>query len=133
MKIGYCGDVCSECPRYIATQNNNLHAFEKTAILWHKLGLRDSIVSPADLKCNGCSKELDCAHKINNCVHLNGKNNCGECDLFPCDTISEVFSKTEKFKKICKRKCSEEEFYQLQKAFLDKRKILTGINDKNSI
>jgi hypothetical protein len=131
MKIGICGDVCSECPRYIATQNNDTEALEKVAELWHRLKLRDKIVSPDELRCTGCSSELDCAFRINTCKYLNGRNNCGECDFFPCEKIEEAFKKTENFAMFCKRKCTDLEYSQLENAFLNKRKVLTKINDDN--
>jgi Protein of unknown function (DUF3795) len=130
LKIGICGNVCSECNRYIATRNNDITELEKAAELWFRLGFRDKIVAPEELKCEGCSKEIDCAYKINNCEHLAGKNNCGECDIYPCDRLNSIFEKTDKFARICRKKCSDSEYLQLEKAFFNKRTILNDINKK---
>ena len=129
LKISICGDVCSECPRFIATETNDTAELEKIAELWYRLGFRDSILSSEDLKCTGCSKDKVCSYNINNCKHLNGKNNCGECDSFPCDKITIVFQKTDKTNEICKDKCSASEYKELSRAFLMKRQILTEINE----
>jgi hypothetical protein len=130
LKLGICGDICSECPRYIATRNNDMVELEKVAELWFRMGFRNSIVSPEELICNGCSKELDCAHKINNCEHLAGKTNCGECDIYPCKRLNVIFEKTDKFAWICRKKCSDSEYLQLEKAFFNKRKILNEANKR---
>ncbi|HOT15937.1 MAG TPA: hypothetical protein PK252_14360 [Bacteroidales bacterium] len=49
--ISYCGYVCSEYPRYIATQNNDVHELENLARLWFRLGLRDRVVSAQEMRC----------------------------------------------------------------------------------
>jgi hypothetical protein len=129
IKIGICGDVCSECPRYIATQNNDTIELGKIVELWYRLGFRNIIVSAEELKCTGCSSDNACAYQINNCNHLSGKHNCGECDLFPCEKINAAFQKTEELKDICREKCTDLEYLKLGKAFLNKKQILTEIND----
>ena len=131
LKVTICGDVCTECPRYIATQENDTTSLEKIAELWYKLGLRDKILPADELKCFGCTKDKFCTHQLNKCVHLTNKNNCGECDIFPCDKINTVFSKTEDFAKTCKQICTAEEFQSLEKAFLLKKKILVQIHNNN--
>jgi hypothetical protein len=45
-RIGFCGDVYSECPRFIATQHNSNEELETVAELWFRLGYRDRIVNP---------------------------------------------------------------------------------------
>jgi hypothetical protein len=129
LKISICGDICSECPRFIATQSNDISALEKVAELWFRLGLREKILEPEELKCGGCSKSKPCAYDLNTCEHLIGKQNCGECDIFPCDKINFAFQKTTLLEPICKEKCSKEEYKVLTRAFLMKRQILTEINN----
>jgi len=107
-----------------------LSELEKVAELWYRMGFRDKIVSPEELKCTGCSKDLDCTYKVNNCEHLAGKNNCGECEIFPCDRMNLIFDKTDAFALICRKKCTESEYLQLENAFFNKRKILNEINDR---
>ena len=128
--ISFCGDVCSECPRYKATQRNDIEKLEALSNLWFRLGFRDKLVDVEDIKCNGCNKNKDCSHNINNCEHLIGKNNCGECNYFPCTKIERVFQKTELIDEICREKCTNFEYNELAKAFLIKRQVLTSINIK---
>lgn len=130
MIISICGDVCSECPRYIATKANDLLELGEIAGLWYRLGFRDKILNPEDLKCSGCSKDKPCSYNINKCEHLEDINNCGECDNFPCDKLELVFQKTDTTNETCKIKCSGNEYNRLSRAFLMKRQILTGINEK---
>jgi hypothetical protein len=126
--IGICGDVCSECPRYIGTRENDIPSLGKFAELWYKLGFRVRVVDPEELKCSGCNKEMPCSNGINNCPHLTEKANCGECDDFPCDKINAVFHKTDSLRETCKERCSASEYQQLSKAFLMKKEVLTQIN-----
>ena len=130
LKISICGDVCSDCPRYIATGKNDIAELEKIAELWYRLGFRDKILRPEDLKCTGCHKDKFCNHNLNQCEHLGHKNNCGECDCFPCDKINSVFKKTDNTSMECKNKCSNSEYHTLYNAFFVKREMLTEINKK---
>jgi hypothetical protein len=129
-KISFCGDVCTECPRYVATMANDTDALKKFAELWYRLGFRNEVVSPEDLKCTGCNRTMACSNGINNCEHLYGIDNCGECDHFPCDKIKAVFRKTEAAYANCRKVCSKEEFVMLKKAFMMKEQILTRIHKK---
>ena len=126
--ISFCGDLCSECPRYLATNEGNSKELEYLAELWYRLGFRDHLVSAEEMKCHGCSREKDCSHKINRCTELTNKNNCGECRNFPCRTMKQVFEKAEKVKEICREKYSETEYKILSRAFLLKKEILTKIH-----
>ncbi len=126
--ISYCGDICSLCPRYIATQKESDNELEAVAELWYKLGFRDTILSNEEIRCNGCNKGKICHYSISSCEHLNGKKNCGECNKFPCDKISVVFRKTEQYAINCRNKCTEKIYEQLHHAFFMKEEILTAIN-----
>ncbi len=130
-KISFCGDVCTECPRYVATIANDINALKSFAELWFKLGFRPKVVDPEEIKCLGCSKDMVCSNGINDCEHLETIMNCGECDSFPCAKINAVFEKTDNVIKTCKDKCAESEYNVLCKAFFMKRQILTEINLKH--
>ena len=69
-KVSFCGDVCSECPRYVATIANDDNALKSFAELWFKLGFRPKVIDPEEIKCLGCTKEMACSNGINNCEHL---------------------------------------------------------------
>ncbi|HPO50669.1 MAG TPA: DUF3795 domain-containing protein [Spirochaetota bacterium] len=133
LKISICGDLCSECPRYKATIKNDVSELEKISELWFRLGFRDKKLPYEDLKCFGCSKEKSCSYDLNICKFIKDKDNCGECDFFPCSKIEEVFEKTEEIKSLCKKKCSEIEFNEMNEAFFRKKEILTKINCQKSL
>jgi hypothetical protein len=126
--ISICGDICSECPRYIATLSEDMASLEYLAALWHRLGFRDRVLPPEEMKCTGCNKKKDCNHGINTCEHLGIKNNCGECDHFPCDKIKIVFEKTRETERLCKTKCTPGEYTEFDHAFFMKQQILGKIN-----
>jgi hypothetical protein len=132
-KISFCGDNCSECPRYIATVTNDTKALTDLAELWFRLGFRPNVVNPEEIRCNGCNRNMPCSNGINDCRHLDNINNCGECDYFPCGKIDAVFQKTDKINETCMVKCTESEYQILQRAFLMKRQILTEINKNHRI
>jgi len=129
-EISICGDVCSECPRYKATMADDISALERVAELWHRTGLRDRVVSPDEIKCTGCTKQKPCVHGVNNCEHLGVKENCGECDFFPCEKIEMVFKKTDDFNRSCQGKCTPIEYEELYSSFLIKEQVLNEINRK---
>src|SRR5512145_1246805 len=130
MKISVCGDVCDECPRYKATLTNDTARLEQLAELWFRLGFRDKILPPEELKCSGCHKEKACSHQLIGCEHLKGISNCGECTHFPCEKISVVFRKTADTDLLCRRKCSPDEYNEVVKAFFIKEQLLTDIHEK---
>jgi hypothetical protein len=128
--IASCGDLCPECPRYIATMSNDNEQLAYVANLWFRVGFRDRIVSTDEIQCTGCSKTKACSNNINSCIHLQGIDTCGECQKYPCQKIENVFSKSESFDSVCLERCTSEEYRQLQKAFFHKRQILQDIRRK---
>jgi len=47
--MGYCGNVCDYCPRYIASQSGDKDKLTKVAILWHKAGALPKILPPEEI------------------------------------------------------------------------------------
>lgn len=133
MFISICGDICSECPRYKATMINDQEALMRVAETWFRLGFRDKIVSMEEIKCLGCNKQKPCAYGLNNCQHLEDKNNCGECNLFPCPKLEVVFKKTALVEKTVKSLSIQAEYLHLKKVFFSKKEILTGINQQKKL
>ncbi|HPB05975.1 MAG TPA: DUF3795 domain-containing protein, partial [Prolixibacteraceae bacterium] len=117
-------------PRYIATINNDSEKLQQLALLWYRFGFRDKVLPPDELTCNGCYAKKPCSYQISSCEHLNGLNNCGECALFPCSTIENVFRKSEATNLHCKSICSQEEYEAIKPAFFQKRELLTEIHNK---
>ena len=123
--IAACGNDCSVCPRY------NAPGFEKTAdqlhetaLLWHKIGYRDKVVSNEEISCSGCRPENWCRYGIAACCAQKGVIDCGKCPEFPCETFKECIKVTASFIPACKKACTEEEFLMMSKAFFEKEKNL---------
>jgi len=81
--IAYCGLVCSNCPTFLATQNDDDIAREKTAALYaEKFGFD---LKPEDINCDGCltigGRQIGYCQvcKIRECCREKGLENCGFC------------------------------------------------------
>lgn len=94
--IAYCGLVCSECPAYIATQNDDQALRAKTAEEWSRqYGL---VMKPEDINCDGCIAEggrqisycRECP--IRTCGVAKEVENCGFCADYPCGKLEEFFA-----------------------------------------
>jgi hypothetical protein len=131
MKLAYCGNVCDECPRYLATKSGEEKALQETAVLWHRVGYRDRVVSSEEIACQGCTSSNWCRYEIAKCAEKKQVDNCGECESYPCPTILETFERTEAFAKESKATCSQEDYTRLRKAFFLKRENLDRIHKKS--
>jgi len=89
--IAYCGLVCSKCPAFLATQNDDDAAREKTAALWsEKFGIH---LKPEDINCDGCLNEgkrlighsHTCAIRL--CALARGVEHCVRCADRPCEKL----------------------------------------------
>jgi hypothetical protein len=87
-KIAFCGLCCTECPTFIATQNDDDEARIKTAAMYaEKFGFN---LKPEEINCDGChsvngnliSYCQTCA--IRKCGLSRGVDNCTACDEQPC-------------------------------------------------
>jgi len=93
--IAYCGLICTDCPAFIATKENDEKKARETAELWTKqYGAR---VAAADVWCDGCSVEgKKCAHcaecEIRACGVARGIENCGRCADFSCEKTEKFFA-----------------------------------------
>lgn len=127
--IGMCGDSCSHCPRYIATQKRSAKELEKVKELWVRLGLRESTLHAQDLVCFGCKPENKCAYsELRACAREKEIDNCGLCDGYPCTLINAAFEKSEKLRSHAIRICTAEEMVTLHKAFFSKKQNLDRIH-----
>jgi hypothetical protein len=129
-KIGICGDVCSECPRYIASMKDDTEELRLVAELWFRVGFRSSIRPHEEMRCYGCSKDKACSHGITTCAFLAENQNCGECQFYPCDRIKAVFDKAHDSSNKVGGCCSETEFKSLCDAFYMKKEILDRIHEQ---
>lgn len=88
----YCGLMCSECPTYLATRDDDDSARARTAALYaEKFGFD---LTPDQINCDGCISEggrlmaycRECA--IRACCRARGLENCAVCSDQPCDNLA---------------------------------------------
>ena len=93
--IAYCGLTCSSCPTFLATQNDDDVAREKTAAFYsEKFGFN---LKPEDINCDGCLSDggkliaycQTC--EIRKCCSEKGLNNCAVCDEQPCEKLIKFY------------------------------------------
>jgi len=91
-EIGFCGDNCYSCPRYVATIENDIEKLKEASLMWKRVGWRDSILSTDEIKCGGCKTVTWCRYnEIRECARNKSLNNCGECNQYPCQDLILVF------------------------------------------
>lgn len=130
-KLGFCGDDCNVCPRYVATQSGSVEQLKKVASLWFRVGYRDKIVPPEELSCHGCFPRTWCDRMyVRTCAVKKGVKNCGKCESYSCEIVTKAFKQTASFAEKIKQKCSKTEYEQLKKAFFEKKKNLDKVNKK---
>lgn len=130
--IGICGDNCTYCPRYIATQNGGTQELEKVKELWVRLGLRGHDFTVEDMVCHGCMPENNCAYiELLSCINEKVHKNCGLCNEYPCKIINDAFDKSEKLNFHAKKVCTQEEMDMLHKAFFSKKEYFDRIHQKH--
>lgn len=91
--IAFCGLDCTKCPAFIATQTDDAALRAKTADEWSKAF--GGTLNPEDICCDGChstdgrlfSHCFKC--NIRACGSSKAVSNCGFCDEYACDKISE--------------------------------------------
>lgn len=120
-KITLCGDNCLECPRYLARTDEEL---KKVAELWYRIGWRDRIVPPDEIRCTGCSSNKRCTYMLVECVKKNGVEKCNQCPEFPCRKIDRMLKRSLNYQKKCMELCSQEEYAMLEKSFFNKEENL---------
>ncbi|AFM24060.1 DUF3795 domain-containing protein [Desulfomonile tiedjei] len=89
--IACCGLVCSSCPSFLATQNDDDVARAKTAALYaEKFGLN---FKPEEINCDGClttgGRQISYCRvcKIRECCIEKGLTNCASCAGAPCEDL----------------------------------------------
>ncbi len=92
--IAYCGLSCSDCPAYIATQEDDNAKRKETAETWSQEFNAD--IKPEDINCDGClSNERVFRHcnvcEIRKCAREKDVMNCAHCDEYACEKLSEFF------------------------------------------
>lgn len=123
--IAACGNDCAACPRYVEPPYvKSEEALAHTAELWFRIGYRDRTLTAAEIACRGCREDTWCRYRIVRCVREKHLEHCGQCSLYPCETVRECFAVTGSFIPACRSACTENEFARLEKAFFEKEKNL---------
>lgn len=132
MQLACCGDDCNYCPRYTGTINNDEGMLNRAAEIWYKIGWRDRILSPDEMKCYGCLSVKNCVYGIKECCKKKKIDNCGYCAKMPCGKLKRMFDRNKKYKEISKTLLTEEEYEILKVAFWTKEERLKRIwDDRN--
>ena len=127
--IGVCGDNCEYCHRYIATKNGGMAELEKVKELWVRLELRDPDFPAKDMVCHGCLPENNCAYsELRQCVRERGIENCGSCDVYPCELINIAFDKSEGLRSRAIKVCTQKDMNLLQKSFFSKKEYFDRLH-----
>ena len=91
--IAYCGLVCTKCPTFLATQNDDDTARAETAALYaKKFGFQ---LKPEEINCDGCLSEGGkligyCqVCEIRKCCREKGLKHCAVCGDQPCEKLSK--------------------------------------------
>lgn len=124
VKISACGNDCTACPRFIATQSGNPEELEMVAELWYRCGWREKVVNIKDIACKGCRSTSVCRYGIIDCVAEKKVNSCAVCLEYPCDRINKAFETSDKFERTIEEVCTNSEISRLKKAFFNKRQNL---------
>ena len=91
--VACCGIVCTQCPVYLATLNDDDNARKEVAELWSKQFGFD--IKPEDANCDGC---LSTGGRLfNHCktcsIRQCGKerqlNNCASCPEYACGKLQD--------------------------------------------
>ena len=93
--IAFCGLTCTECPAFLATQNDDDTERKKTAEMWSEQYGRP--VKPEDINCDGCLTNTGrlFAHcnvcEIRKCGQEKGIDDCAYCDEYVCEKLDNFF------------------------------------------
>ena len=102
--IGYCGIICSACPVLIATQKNDDAERKRVAEIFTKQYGKE--YKPEDINCEGCTSDSSRIFsycnvcEIRKCGREKYVKNCAYCPEYPCEKLSQLFSKYSKAEEI---------------------------------
>jgi len=93
--VAYCGIVCTECPAYIATRNDDDQRRKKVAEEWSKMF--DAEIKPESINCDGClspsERQIDYCRtcEIRKCGLEKNVLNCAHCEEYICEKLGKFF------------------------------------------
>ena len=94
-QISFCGTVCTECPAFLATQEDADEKRREIAVLWSKE--YNAEITLEDVNCDGCLSEggrlfFHCnVCEVRKCGREKGLKNCAYCDEFACEKLMPIF------------------------------------------
>ena len=94
--IGFCGLICSDCPAFIATKNDDDTEREKIAKQWSKEYKHEFKIG--DINCDGCV-ETEGRHigycnmcEVRACAVKKDIKNCAYCEDYGCEILNNFFN-----------------------------------------
>lgn len=127
MKLTFCGNVCSLCPRFIATVSGDPAQLEEVRQMWVSAGWREESVTLDDMRCLGCSAQKECRYHIIPCAIERQVENCGLCSDYSCEKTESAFVRTEAYQEMCEQIFSNEDYERVSEAFFHKERNLNNI------
>ena len=94
--VSVCGLVCTSCPAFEATRDNDDAKRKATAELWSKAF--GSAIKPEDVNCLGCLTTKGNVFSycqvcgIRKCGVGKGVKNCAHCADYACDKLLKFFA-----------------------------------------
>jgi hypothetical protein len=94
-QIAYCGLICTDCPAYIATQNDDDEIRKQVVEEWTKEFKH--AIDIKDINCDGCLAETGRVYfycsicKVRKCGQEKGVTNCAYCEEYICETLGKYF------------------------------------------
>ena len=92
--IAYCGIVCTGCPAYLATQNDDDQLRAETATQWSQMF--NTELDPEEINCYGCQSEgqkiigYAAVCLVRKCGREKGIENCAFCDDYTCAELAKI-------------------------------------------
>ena len=101
--VGFCGLICTECPAYLATLNDDDELRKSTAAKWSEMFKSD--IKPESINCNGCTtagtKFAHCNEcPMRKCAIAKAVTNCGWCRDYPCGHVMQFLKYVPEAKKV---------------------------------
>jgi hypothetical protein len=101
--ISLCGLLCSDCPAFVATKNNDDNKRKEVAELWYRQ--YNVKLKMEDINCSGClsdSEPLFChcrVCEVRRCAKNKGIENCAHCEEYACEILEKIFKMDPETKK----------------------------------
>lgn len=92
--IAYCGLNCTECPAFIATQENDDKKRKEVAEMWK--GELNTELKAEDINCDGCLSNsgrlfLHCSQcNVRKCASEKSLDNCAHCEVDGCEKLQRL-------------------------------------------